>query len=160
MKSPKEKSLAAGQRSIASFFKTSQPAVTKTPLQEPPPNKVKPAAIVQKPQQSEVVKQEAVAAGKGPAGGPPLPAAAKQDALQGAPLGAELLGKRVAVFWPSEKSWFNGVVKKFNGNKGKHYGLHACGPSYESPYRIIALQSVSPFCAVECPSQSFPFLCS
>ncbi|GAA0138288.1 DNA metabolism protein [Lithospermum erythrorhizon] len=34
--------------------------------------------------------------------------------------GEEVVGRRVRVYWPLDKSWYEGVVKSFDGSLGKH----------------------------------------
>jgi hypothetical protein len=61
--------------------------------------------------------------------------AAKQRS--GGPPGAEVVGQRVSVFWPEEKAWFEGVIKKASAEKGKHFGER--GPSF-LPHHSLKVQ--------------------
>ena len=110
MMSQKKKDSVPGQTSIARFFRPTQVLAPKDPLQTS--QQIKQEVPVAQPRpfkNAEVVnhseKEVVKSAEKG------------KDELQG----LELVGLRVSVFWPLEKSWFHGQVKKFNADKDKHF---------------------------------------
>ncbi|KAL6752704.1 hypothetical protein V8C86DRAFT_3140857, partial [Haematococcus lacustris] len=55
---------------------------------------------------------------------PPLAAAASvPSAAAPAPppsIGAEVVGRRIKVFWPQEGTWFEGSISRYDQDKGKH----------------------------------------
>ncbi|GFH30680.1 tudor domain-containing protein [Haematococcus lacustris] len=60
---------------------------------------------------------------------PPLAAAASVPAAAApAPppsIGAEVVGRRIKVFWPQEGTWFEGSISRYDQDKGKHRGALA-----------------------------------
>ncbi|KAH7516977.1 hypothetical protein FEM48_Zijuj09G0013300 [Ziziphus jujuba var. spinosa] len=114
------------QRQITSFFSkshipsnqnnpTKSPNLNKhspnrNPSPSPTPNPNSPSPSTPSPVQSKLKKPLLVIGASTPS---PTPASVKS-------YGGEVVGKRIKVYWPLDKSWYQGFVKSFDKDAGKH----------------------------------------
>ncbi|KAI3741753.1 hypothetical protein L1987_59429 [Smallanthus sonchifolius] len=113
------------QRQITSFFsKSPSSASSHSPSQSPSPIlsnsnpnpnpklKPKPSATTPSPLQTKSGKKPALVIGQSPstpASGAPNPS-----------YGDEVVNRRIRVYWPLDKNWYEGCVKSFDKSSGKH----------------------------------------
>ncbi|EXB28598.1 DNA mismatch repair protein Msh6-1 [Morus notabilis] len=120
------------QRQITSFFSKSASSSPITPTQNPtklasstkpntnPKSKPKPARSpspspsTPSPPQSKLKKPLLVIGGASPLSLSPLTPASEKFH------GEEVVGKRIKVYWPLDKSWYEGFVRSFDKDSGKH----------------------------------------
>ncbi|CAI9105506.1 OLC1v1004437C1 [Oldenlandia corymbosa var. corymbosa] len=108
------------QRQITAFFskKTSSPPKPNpspksdgSPSPGPSPGPATPSPIQQKPKKPLLVVG-------------PSPNSTPDSATPKDSNGAEVVGRRIRVYWPLDKSWYEGCVKRFDEVSGKHLVLY------------------------------------
>ncbi|XP_076885218.1 DNA mismatch repair protein MSH6-like [Bidens hawaiensis] len=104
------------QRQITSFFSKSPPPTSQSPLQSNPnPNiKPKPNTTTPSPIQTNSSKKNLKPKPK-----PPL-VVGKSSSTSAVAYGDEVVNRRIRVYWPLDKSWYEGRVKLFDESTGKH----------------------------------------
>ncbi|KAF4364558.1 hypothetical protein G4B88_012140 [Cannabis sativa] len=113
------------QRQITAFFSKSPTSSSDQKLNNPTPkSKLKPVSSDQKrspspspvtpsPLQSKLKKPLLVIAASSPSSITSTSASDK-------PYGEEAVGKKIKVYWPLDESWYEGFVKSFDKDQGKH----------------------------------------
>ncbi|XP_010259327.1 PREDICTED: DNA mismatch repair protein MSH6 isoform X2 [Nelumbo nucifera] len=121
--------LVSQQRQITSFFSpgkssTSPSSVSPVvPKQNPKPNPSTSPSPAPTPSPSETKQRKPpLVVGSSPSRSPLTPLSeAVTTPVSGKKLyGEEVVGKRLRVYWPLDKSWYEGCVKSFNKKTGKH----------------------------------------
>ncbi|XP_071726644.1 DNA mismatch repair protein MSH6 [Rutidosis leptorrhynchoides] len=105
------------QRQITSFFtKSSSSAASTSPSQSPSSvssnPKLKPKPNTPSPLQTKPNKKPAPVASQSPS----TPATDSQNPSYG----DEVINRRIRVYWPLDKVWYEGWVKSFDKSSGKH----------------------------------------
>ncbi|KAL4572174.1 hypothetical protein LXL04_018943 [Taraxacum kok-saghyz] len=111
------------QRQITSFFsKSPSPTSSLSPSQSPSPllsnsnsklkPKTKPSPTTPSPLQPKSSKKPALVIGQSSS----TPASSAQNLIYG----DELVNRRIKVYWPLDKAWYEGCVKSFDKSSGKH----------------------------------------
>ncbi|XP_062083571.1 DNA mismatch repair protein MSH6 [Humulus lupulus] len=111
------------QRQITAFFSKSPASSSNQKPNNPNPKpklsssdqkrSPSPSPITPSPLQSKLKKPLLVIGASSPSS-TPLASASKK------PYGEEAVGKRIKVYWPLDKSWYEGFVKSFDKDQGKH----------------------------------------
>ncbi|XP_030488613.2 DNA mismatch repair protein MSH6 [Cannabis sativa] len=113
------------QRQITAFFSKSPTSSSDQKLNNPTPkSKLKPVSSDQKrspspspvtpsPLQSKLKKPLLVIAASSPSSITSTSASDK-------PYGEEAVGKKIKVYWPLDESWYEGFVKLFDKDQGRH----------------------------------------
>ncbi|KAK9930746.1 hypothetical protein M0R45_027773 [Rubus argutus] len=89
------------QRQITSFFTKATTSPASVPAKQNPKSNPSPSSTTPSPLQSK-------------------PKASPPDSNPKKLYGEEVVGKRIKVYWPMDKSWYEGCVKLFNKDSGKH----------------------------------------
>ncbi|XP_076896229.1 DNA mismatch repair protein MSH6-like isoform X1 [Bidens hawaiensis] len=100
------------QRQITSFFSKSP---SQSPSQSNPNPKIKPkpSTTTPSPLQTKTTKN--------PNPNPKLPLVIGKSPSTSTPTyGDEVVNRRIRVYWPLDKSWYEGCVKSFDKSTGKH----------------------------------------
>jgi len=123
-----QKAPLAGQKSISSFFK---PAQAKAPTATEPKAPTKPSTPTKgkaHPPKMFLAENKVPEAPAAPANDAPQPAGGKGAVAQNAdeatgsqPKGEKAVGRRISVYWPLEKDWFCGRIKRYSDEKGKYF---------------------------------------
>ncbi|PON72400.1 DNA mismatch repair protein [Trema orientale] len=89
-----------------------KPITSSAPKRSPSPS---PSPSTPSPLQSKPKKSLLVIGASSPSPSPsPLTPASKK------PYGDEVVGRRIKVYWPLDKSWYEGFVKSYDEGEGKH----------------------------------------
>ncbi|KAD3068705.1 hypothetical protein R6Q59_017272 [Mikania micrantha] len=105
------------QRQITSFFSKS-PSSTSSHSPSPSPSPLlsksnpKPKPVSPSPLQTKNGKKPALVIGQSPS----APASGDTNPIYG----DEVVNRRIRVYWPLDKSWYEGCVKSFDKSSGKH----------------------------------------
>lgn len=107
---PKKSPPAKGQGTLFSFFSKKEPTNTDQSIPKPKP----------KPEQSTLTAKTQPSTPKGPANKPVSQPRAQANLELSSLESAELVGKRIKVFWRDDDNWYFGKVVDFSGKDGTH----------------------------------------